>query len=240
MSWFNIYEAIAPPLLRKSIRRVMSGCKEPAPPTYMIDPSIGSFSQYQEDLIIDSILGCKKEGFYVDVGANHPQLLSNTKRFYDKGWIGINIEPNPLMFDLLQKERKNDINLNIGVGNEKREMQYFLLDPDQLSTFNSQAAKRSIESRRATLEKIMTVPVSTLGEVLDSYAAGRSIDFMSIDVEGFEEEVIAGGDWKRFRPSLLMMEIAHSSNSLFDIMRRINYRLVYANGLNGIFIDDEK
>lgn len=203
-------------------------------------PNSRNIFTFQEDLIVDSILGCKKEGFYVDVGANHPKILSNTKRFYDRGWSGINIEPNPTIFDLLQKERKNDINLNVGIGNEKGEMKYYLLAPDQLSTFDHRAAQESIRSRKAILEKTLTVPVSTLTEVLESHAKDRFIDFMSIDVEGFEEEVIAGGDWRRFRPGLLMLEINQNGEVILKMMREMNYRLIYANGLNGIFIDDEK
>ncbi len=205
----------------------------------MIDSSIGSFSQVHEDLIVDSILGYKKNGFYVDVGANHPSLLNNTKRFYDRGWRGVNIEPNPTMFNLLQNERKDDININMGVGNRTGKMNYYLLDPDVLSTFNPKAARKAISSRGAVLKNEQPIRISTLKDILGSLTIDRSIDFMSIDVEGFEKEVIAGGDWQHYRPRLILLEISQRGKELIKIMQGTNYRLVFANGINGIFVDNE-
>ena len=83
--------------------------------TYIKSVFTNSFSQYGEDVIIDRLLCHKKRGFYIDIGANHPDRFSNTKRFYVKGWSGINIEPNPIIFKKFAK-RTRDVNLNIGIG----------------------------------------------------------------------------------------------------------------------------
>ncbi len=239
MNYIKMIQSLTPPFLQRSVRRVMGGCETTSSPIIVTDPSIGSFSQYHEDLIIDAILGCSQEGFYIDVGANHPQLLNNTKRFYDKGWRGVNIEPNPTLFNLLQQERINDINLNVGLGKEKGEMYFYLLDPDSLSTFNLKTAESAIESLGARLVSRLLIDVNTLKDVLESYISEQSIDFMSIDVEGYEEEVIAGGDWHKFRPKLLLMEINQRGKELIDSMQQKDYRLIYSNGTNGIFIDDK-
>lgn len=74
-----------------------------------------SSSQYYEDLIIDRLLNHKKNGIYLDIGANDPDILSNTKRFYDRGWSGVNIEPDTELYNKLLKHRSRDINLNIGI-----------------------------------------------------------------------------------------------------------------------------
>jgi len=239
MDWINTIQRLTPPLLQESVRHVKGGCQIGGSPLIMTAPSIGSYSQYHEDLIIDAILGCHKEGFYIDVGANHPQILSNTKRFYDKGWRGVNIEPNPTMFGLLQEERKNDVNLNIGLGREKGERDFFLLDPDTLSSFNPLAVKKMLRSPGIRLVSTSHIEVNTLDDVCERYTSGRTIDFMSLDVEGCEDEVIAGGDWQKFRPRLLLMEINQRGEGLIETLQKIGYRLVFSNGTNGIFMDDE-
>jgi len=83
------------------------------------------------------------------------------------------------------------------------------------------------------------IEVNTLDDVCERYASGRTIDFMSLDVEGCEDEVIAGGDWQKFRPRLLLMEINQRGEGLIETLQKIGYRLVFSNGTNGIFMDDE-
>ena len=77
-----------------------------------------SYSQYYEDLILYLAFFGIKKGFYIDIGANDPEIISVTKAFYLNGWNGINIEPLPDKFNSLVKMRPKDINLNIGVGKE--------------------------------------------------------------------------------------------------------------------------
>ena len=73
-----------------------------------------SFSQKGEDIMIDKILGNKKMGCYIDIGANDPHRFNNTKRFYNRGWTGVNIEPDPKCYQKIVTNRKRDINLNLG------------------------------------------------------------------------------------------------------------------------------
>ncbi len=96
----------------------------------------GSYSQHREDMLIDSLLKNKKNGFYVDVGANNPIGFNNTKRFYDKGWSGINIEPNIRGYKLFLEQRKRDINLNIGISKKEGNLTFYEMEPDMLSTFS--------------------------------------------------------------------------------------------------------
>src|ERR1035438_9594345 len=85
----------------------------------MIDPkNVVTYSQYNEDLILLSLLRDTSEGFYVDVGANYPEIDSVTNIFYKRGWRGINIEPIESLFNQLNKSRPNDINLHCGVGSK--------------------------------------------------------------------------------------------------------------------------
>jgi len=80
-------------------------------------PTRFSWSQHGEDVTLTSISGFPSIGRYLDVGANDPIRFSNTNLLYKLGWSGVNVEPNPRLFQRLQKYRVNDINLNLLVGN---------------------------------------------------------------------------------------------------------------------------
>ena len=88
----------------------------------------GSYSQKGEDLLMYKFFHNKQNGFYVDIGAFHPSRLSNTKYFYDKGWHGINIEPHPQRIKEFEKERKRDINLEMGIGNLDKNMDFYQIE----------------------------------------------------------------------------------------------------------------
>jgi hypothetical protein len=96
-----------------------------------------SYSQYGEDILLikSDILQLNKKGFYVDIGANHPKIYSNTYKFYKAGWTGINIDPIPEMTNKF-KQRKRDINLNIGISNNELEIDYYIFKTNQLNTID--------------------------------------------------------------------------------------------------------
>ena len=109
---------------------------------FLLNRSSGiSYSQWGEDIIIDNLLGRKKRGFYIDIGAYDPTRFSNTKRFYLRGWRGINVEPDPVRIKKFHKERPGDINLNIGIADKSRVLNFFKFDPPTLSTFSLNAVK---------------------------------------------------------------------------------------------------
>ena len=108
----NYFNKIIRKIIRILLRKNHTGESIPG----FVDPhSINSYSQYQEDLIIDSYFKNKLKGSYVDIGAYDPNDLSNTKKFYLRGWSGINIDPNLSAIENFNQERDRDINLNIGI-----------------------------------------------------------------------------------------------------------------------------
>lgn len=195
----------------------------------------GSYSQYGEDLIVDAIVG-KERGFYVDIGANHPVDLSNTYRFYRRGWLGINIEPDPTVFPTLAAARSKDINLQIGVGASEGTLPFYRMSASTLSTFDRGDAERnSGDSYR--IEETILVPVRPLAAILADRRPQGDIDFMSVDVEGYEMEILGSNDWSRFRPLVLMIEINRNESKLMNLMDRLGYILAVNNGTNAIFLD---
>lgn len=204
-------------------------------PVY-VHPELNSYSQYQEDLIIDSLLSCKNKGFYIDIGANDPDILSNTKRFYLKGWSGINIEPNPSLYNKLVAIRSKDINLNYGVSSTKGALTFYVMSADTLSSFDKKAAVESGKLHGATLVNEMTVNTLSLTDVFNNYVQG-SVDFMSVDTEGYDLIVLGSNDWTKFRPYVVMVEVNQNDSEIVRFMVERDYLLIYNNHTNGIFID---
>lgn len=208
---------------------------------YVKSKVLKSFSQYNEDLMIDVILKCKKSGFYVDVGANHPENLSNTKRFYDRGWTGINIEPNPKLIELFKKNRSRDINLNIGIDKESGILPFYVMASDAGSSFDKQVAIDTGKPYGSEIVEVLDIPVLPLERVFSEHLNGREIDFMSIDTEGFDLRVLASNDWKRFRPSLILVEtVFDAKREMHNFLTDKDYLLVFDNDTNSIYLDQNR
>jgi FkbM family methyltransferase len=205
---------------------------------------LGSYSQLKEDLMLDRLMGFKKRGFYVDVGAFDPYRYSNTMRFYKRGWRGINIEPDTERWKHFLSARKRDVNLNIGIAATKKSLLYYRIDPPTLSTFQKVQAK-AYQRQGFELLETVKVPVVPLEVILQKYAKGKIIDFMSIDVEGMEMDVLKSNNWKQYRPKFLCIETAAENGdegktkkikfAIEAYLSRVGYVLVFDNGLNSFF-----
>jgi FkbM family methyltransferase len=163
-----------------------------------------SYSQEGEDLILKRIFGEQKEGFYIDIGAHHPYRFSNTMHFYKKGWRGINVDPLPGMKSIFDKERPKDINIEKGVSNKKHIITYFSFAEPAYNTFDQALAKK--REQKSELLETIDVQCLPLSEILQE-AGVSEIDFLTIDVEGWELEVLASNDWSRFLPKVIVLEI---------------------------------
>lgn len=196
-----------------------------------------SFSQNAEDLVLDKLLEYKNRGIYVDIGAYDPYRFSNTMRFYHRGWRGINIEPDSERFKHFESKRPKDVNLNIGIANKKGSLMYFAMDPPTLSTFVQSQAQEYIHNGFVLKEK-KQISVLPLKDVLATYVKKKHIDFLSLDVEGFEMEVLKSNDWTRFRPKFLCIETAvDGKNDIDRFLLRVGYKVVLDNGLNSFYKD---
>lgn len=165
-----------------------------------------SYSLEGEDILLDYYFGGKKDGFYVDVGAHHPTRFSNTYRFYKKGWRGINIDAKPGSMKLFDVMRPRDINLEIGISQKPKRLTYYDFEVSPLNTFDKTLAL-SYQNRGYVLLGKKTLKTNTLSNVLAKHIPkGVVIDFMSVDVEGLDYEVINSNDWSIFRPVYLIVE----------------------------------
>lgn len=204
-----------------------------------------SFSQSWEDTIIDKLLANKKNGFYVDIGAYDPHRFSNTKKFYMQGWNGINIEPDVINFEKFVKERKRDINLNIGIGQKPQNIVFYKFIPDTLSTFSENEAKKYKKSGYKLIGA-KKVPVKSLDSILSKYRKNKNIDFMSIDTEGYDLEVLKSNNWQKFRPKVVCIETySHNkkegkrkrNSEVMNFLENNGYKLYAHTGPNSIFVN---
>lgn len=205
-----------------------------------------SFSLDGEDLVIEKLCGNKKTGFYVDVGACSPTRLSNTKHFYDLGWSGINIEPNPSLIPCFEKSRSRDINLNCGIGTKNNETaEFYRMFPPTLSTFSKEFLAMNLGRghQHVSTEKI---PMYTLASVLEKYIPPNTeVDFLTIDAEGNDFDVLQSNDWARFRPRVVIVECITQYNpspvqndvfAHFQFMNSHGYDLAYHNGIDCFYV----
>ncbi len=199
-----------------------------------------SYSQNFEDVTIARALGLRKDGFYIDVGASHPVVGSVTKLFYDMGWSGINIEPVERFHRLLFDARPRDTNLCLALGKENAALDFFEFDAEGISTLDPEFADHFAGLGYACRRR--SVEVTSLAAICDKHKVG-TIDFLKIDVEGWERQVLEGGDWKRFRPIILVIEATrpNSPTPNWDTWEpfvfQLNYRFAYYDGLNRYYVD---
>jgi FkbM family methyltransferase len=204
-----------------------------------------SYAQNREDRIIEAFFPDVKNGFYVDVGANHPVAESVTKIFYEKGWKGINIEPNKELYDLLVYDRPRDTNLNIGVSNKNGMLEFTQYNGDGLSTFSEstqQDYENSSQDFYKNFAKVVDryeVSVKTLKDIFIESKV-EHIHFMKIDVEGFEHEVLEGNDWKKYRPEVICIEANHIQKDWRPILSKNKYNLAFFDGLNNYYVAEEQ
>ena len=167
--------------------------------------TIISYAQAKEDILLYRALKHVPHtlGFYIDVGGFHPELDSVTKLFYDHGWRGVNCEPVPELFQLFERDRARDVNLQVAVSDQAGEITFHNIKGHQLGTVVDEFADRH---EAAGFEReSYTVLTMTLTEICERYAPSE-IHFLKIDVEGHEGSVIRGMDFKRFRPWVLVIE----------------------------------
>ena len=205
----------------------------------MIDPgakSLVTYAQNREDVILRAFFYDTDKGFYVDVGANHPTSDSVTKMFYDMGWRGINIEPIKELHKKFRKDRPEDINLAVGVSNEFGELEFTEFETHGISTFSADTAKEYAKDEK--VKKSYTVKVDTLASILEGQEFD-SIQFLKIDIEGYEYEALEGNDWDKYRPEVICIEANHVERDWRPILTDNGYSLAYFDGLNEYYVEEK-
>jgi len=206
---------------------------------------VESFSQEGEDMLLRKIFENSKPGFYVDVGAHHPQKFSNTYYFYKRNWIGINIDAAPGSMKQFNILRKRDINVEAAVSNEAGELTFYMFEEPALNTLDKDLAKQRLAEKKNKLTGEIKVQTETLADILTEHMpSNREIDFLSVDVEGFDLEVLTSNDWQKFRPKFVVVECFGKgkfeeiiSDNTYIFLSALNYSL-YAKTINTCIFKD--
>ena len=167
-----------------------------------------SYAQEGEDLILAELFAGKKNGFFVDVGAHHPKRFSNTYHLYRfRGWRGINIDAMPGGMKAFHRSRPEDINVEAAVSDVPATLPFFVFNETALNTFDPILAAERDGLNPYRLEQTVELSTVTLRSLLDQHLpTGRSIDLLSIDVEGLDGQVLRSNDWDRYRPGVVLVE----------------------------------
>lgn len=204
-----------------------------------------SFAQNREDVMLWRALKDVELGFYIDIGAAWPQFHSVTKAFYDRGWSGINIEPNPALLSQLNQHRVRDRNLGVAIGDAPGVVTINIMSNEGLSTVVDSIAEEHLA--KGFQSSGVLVPMATLESICSDYVPpGQDIHFLKIDVEGLEDAVLRGGDWTRFRPWVVVIEAmepmvqveSHAEWEIFIL--DAGYKFVYMDGLNRFYVANER
>lgn len=206
-----------------------------------------SYAQEGEDLIVDRLLGHKNNGFYVDIGAHHPYRFSNTYFFYKKGWRGINVDAMPGSMQYFNELRPEDTNVEVGIGKEKMTSTFFIFNEPALNTFSEEEAKKKDGLNGYALIDRQVIEIEPVHAILDKYLPQeQTIDFMSVDVEGKDLEVLSSNNWEKYRPRFLLVEDLQrmviedivTKSELHNYLADIQYQLV-AKSYNTLFYETQ-
>lgn len=205
-----------------------------------------SYSQCGEDLIADFVLTNilkLKSPRYLDVGAHDPVRFNNTYYFYQRGLSGVLVEPNRKRCDALRQARPRDTVIHAGAGPEAGVLTYYELDPDTLNTFNSREAEE-YQKAGHRLTATSEVEIRSIASILEQFG-GTGPDFVSLDVEGGEMQILAAWNLDERRPGLFCIETAEYTpdgsggkrKEVLEFMRAREYRVYADTYINTLFVD---
>ena len=200
-----------------------------------------TYSMYGEDLYTLKYFKNLDNGFYVDVGAYHPFFWSNTQLLFQKNWEGINIDINPISIEIFNKARPNDYNINAAVSNKnKKYINYYTKNIiNTLSTTILSSAKTSFLKEDYNIRKAKCYKLNNI--ISKTKFKNRRIDFLNIDTEKSEVDVLRSLNFSKYKPKLICVEIHLEKNkqlkshSTYLFLKRKKYRIIWHKGFSFIF-----
>ena len=207
-----------------------------------------TYAQHGEDIIIACLfhkLGIARPS-YLDVGAHHPLNISNTALLYSRGSRGINIEANPDLIPAFKKYRPEDKNLNIGVASREGTLPFYRIDNfSGRNSFDLKSVQDFIAAYpQFKINSAIEVKVTTLNAIVSKYNGGIFPNFLSIDVEGLDFEILSTTDFTNSKPQLLCVEVVSGSNTnqsaeMVGMLRDKGFEPIFSTAGNVIFADSK-
>jgi FkbM family methyltransferase len=200
---------------------------------------ITSYAQNYEDVMLWRALGHVENGFYIDIGAQHPVIDSVSKAFYEKGWRGIHVEATSAYAKLIREDRPDEIVIEAAVSDKHGDMTFYEIPETGLSTGDYNYAELCRLQGFKITQRV--VPTTTLSDII-AKAIDREIHWLKIDVEGMEKLVLQGLRLIQNKPWVLVIEsIAPNSRicshlNWEDYVTNAGYIYSYFDGINRFYI----
>jgi FkbM family methyltransferase len=202
-----------------------------------------SYAQNMEDAVISRVFDGRSGGFYIDIGGGHAVADNVTFHAYLSGWRGIVVEPQEALARLYGRVRPRDVVVSALAGREEGELELF--EADRFHGLSTASASHAAAAEAAGVAgRRVRKPVTTLAALCAAHAPG-TIDVLKIDVEGHEADVIAGGDWTRFRPRVVLVEaieplsMVDASHRFEPLLLAAGYRFAFFDNLNRWYVAEE-
>ena len=167
--------------------------------------AVTSYAQNGEDLMILSLLEWPRTGFYVDVGCHHPIRLSNTYALYLRGLTGLAIDANDEFDSAFKSYRPRDRFVRACVGNEAGFVDFTIYKERALSSASTKKVEGVSEAQYA-IERVESLPVRRIDDILQEAGAPRQFELLSIDVENHDFSALQSIDLKTYEPRLIVVE----------------------------------
>jgi FkbM family methyltransferase len=203
-----------------------------------------SYAQCGEDVLVSflarNLLGIAKPT-YLDIGAHHPTLLSNTYYFYRSGCSGVCVEPDPALWAGIKRKRGRDVCLNVGIGDRRETKELYVLGSPDLNTFSGSQKDLVEEKGAVKVSKVIRVELVPVNEVMAQYFRPWP-NFVSLDAEGMDLTILRGTDFKTYRPEVFCIETLSFTSQeklpeITEFMTSVGY-MVYADTyINTVYVE---
>lgn len=203
------------------------------------------FSQYKQDKFLNEVVFFnKKNGFFIDIGAHDGITISNSFFFEKyKSWEGICIEPNPTVYKKLVSNRKS-VNLNVCIGNEKRKVKFTQIEgySEMLSGITEKYDDRHVERinnaiiKKGGKKKEIEVEMISLDSI--DGLKNKRIDFISIDTEGNEYEIVSAIDFNSMNIKSLVIENNYKDYRVKDHLKTFGFKRIYQLDCDEVFVNE--
>lgn len=203
------------------------------------------YGQLAQDLIAYMILKNKKTGFYVDIAAHDGISYNNTYLFERLGWDGFCVEASPSTFEILRKNRKCDCYNKAVFSKNIGKTRFAFTNASMINTLEislTKEHKKRMESE--SKQQVEYVEVETIGfnELMENYPNVTHIDFMSLDIEGGELEVLKGIDFNKYSFGVMTIEhndVEPAKSEIIKLLSDNGYRILFQNGFDIMFVKNE-
>jgi FkbM family methyltransferase len=212
------------------------------------DRVVISASQNLEDVLLNRVFATNESGFYVDIGAGDPNWDSVTNWFYRLGWRGINVDPNPIFINSYSYWRKEDIFINKGCSDKPEVLTFTQVLQNEigqgwgLSSFDRNSDMLATKNGFETKE--IPIPCVTLMSIIKEYVHCE-VDFLKIDVEGYESKIVCSIDFSIFRPKVILIEAVSpltsvpSYDDFENVILKADYVYAFFDGVNNYYLAKE-